>query len=260
MNRIFYILFAILVSSTAFSAVLFIEGSFRNKNLYVHNSFVNSGVGFCVKEIKVNGEITTDETNSSAFEIDLKALKLKNGQKVLIEIMHLEGCAPKILNLEDLKPAPTFEILMIHVNTKGLLKWQSRNESGVLPYTIEQFKWNKWITVGTVNGTGTSGPNDYSFVVPVHSGNNKYRVKQKGFNQAVKVSREVTMISQINKPSFAMPKDLSRIDFSSDTCYELYDGYGRIIKKGYGKHITTAELNKGSYYLCYDNEVTEFVK
>jgi hypothetical protein len=255
---IFTILLAFTFSLGA--AVLVLEGKYQNKNLYVHNSFIQSGVGFCVKEIKVNGQITTDETNSSAFEIDLKSLQLKYGDDVMIEIIHSDGCTPKVLNIEDLKPLPTFEVLMMNCTNEGLLKWVTRNETGILPYVIEQYKWNKWVPVGMVTGLGTGDPHEYIFRVPMHSGKNKYRVKQKGLNATVKTSQEISSASLVNKPSFAIPKDLSSIDFSADTYYELYDAYGQIVRKGYGIQINLEKLPKGDYYICYDNEVAEFRK
>ena len=81
-----------------------ITGIYQGKNLYVQNPFSSNNVGFCVTEVKVNGNITTDETQSSAFEIDLKAQNLKLQEPVTVVIYHKEGCNPKILNPEVLKP------------------------------------------------------------------------------------------------------------------------------------------------------------
>lgn len=245
---------------SAVSATLVIEGKYQNKNVYVHNGFGAGGVGFCTKEIKVNGNTTTDEINSSAFEIDLKAMHLKYGDNVTIEIIHNEGCLPKVLNMEDLKPKPTFEILMMSITPTGLLKWTSKNEMGALPYTIEQFKWNKWVPIGSVDGLGTPDSHEYTFQVAMHSGENKYRVKQKGLNALTKLSKEVTVVSSINKPSFAILKNNASIDFSAETAYEIYDAYGEVVKKGFGKEVKIDNLVKGEYYLCYDNSLTEFKK
>src|SRR3954466_9111943 len=104
MKKLVTSLFLLLLINTLHSATLVVEGKYQNKNLYVQNFFGGSGVGFCAFEVKVNGNITTDEVNSSAFEIDLGELKLKYGDKVTIEIFHKDGCQPKVLNLEDLKP------------------------------------------------------------------------------------------------------------------------------------------------------------
>jgi hypothetical protein len=62
--------------------VIILEGNYQGKNLYIQNPFRSGGVGFCVSEVKVNGNITTDEINSSAFEIDMKPHKLNIGDKV----------------------------------------------------------------------------------------------------------------------------------------------------------------------------------
>lgn len=242
------------------SAVLVIEGKYQNKNIYIHNGLGPGGVGFCAKEVKVNGNVTTDEINSSSFEIDLKAANLKYGENVLIEISHIDGCLPKVLNMEDLKPKPTFEVMVMNLSPGGLLTWTTKNEMGALPFVVEQFKWNKWVPVGEVDGLGTPVNHDYSFQVALHSGENKYRVKQKGFNATTKVSKDVTTVSYVNKPSYAIQKNNSSIDFSEETAYEVYDAYGVIVKKGFGKQVKIDNLTKGEYYLCYDNSLSEFKK
>ena len=108
-------IYSILILSLIFSikgfaqgGVIILEGNYQGKNLYVQNPFGSGGVGFCVTEVLVNGNITTDETNSSAFEIDFKPHKLAIGEKVEIKIKHKEDCKPKVLNSEVLKPKSTF--------------------------------------------------------------------------------------------------------------------------------------------------------
>jgi hypothetical protein len=260
MRHLLLVCFAFVLSGAVKPAVLIIEGKYQNKNIFIHNGFGAGGVGFCAKEVKVNGRITTDEINSSSFEIDLKALQLKFGQNVVIVITHNDGCVPKVLNMEDLKPKPTFEITSMSVNADGLLKWSTKNEMGALPFIIEQFKWNKWVPVGEVDGNGTPENQNYTFQVAMHSGENKYRVKQKGFNSFVKVSKDVSVVSNVSKPSFNIPKNHAKIDFSSETAYEIYDAYGVIVKRGYGREVALENLGKGEYYLCYDNALAEFKK
>ena len=69
MKKIF---FGLLITLFAFQAnatgVIVLEGHYQGKNLYVQNPFAGSGVGFCTFEVTINGEVTTDEVNSSAFE------------------------------------------------------------------------------------------------------------------------------------------------------------------------------------------------
>ncbi len=242
----------------ASSATLVIEGKYQNKNILVHNSIAKSGVGYCAKEIKVNGIITSDETNSSAFEIDLTALKLKIGEKVVIEIVHEKDCRPKILNPEDLFPKPTFEILAMNLGIDGVLTWSTKNESGALPFVIEQFKWNKWVPVGEVNGNGTSSVNRYTFKVGFHSGENKFRIRQKGYNSQVKYSKDLVLQAKIKAPSIELKKE--SVEFDTETAFEVYDVYGINLIKGYNKSVNTKSLKSGEYYLCYDNTTISFKK
>jgi len=259
MKNLLALLFLTILVGKTNAGVIIIEGKYQNKNLFVQNYFGNSGVGFCAQEIKVNGKITTDETNSSAFEIDLSALQLKFGEEVVVEISHKEGCLPKVLNADDLKPKPTFDVLVMNISETGLLKWTTKNESGALPYVVETFKWNKWIPVGEVSGAGSPDNHDYAFQVKMHSGENKFRVKQKGNASLSRYSKEISVSSSTQKPSFAVLKNKS-IDFSDETAYEVYDSYGVVVKKGFGKNIGIDNLKKCVYYLCYDNLVTEFSK
>jgi hypothetical protein len=235
------------------------SGKFQNKNIYVQNAYGGSGVGFCAVEVKVNGNITTDEVNSSSFEIDLMALQLKYGDKVTIEIVHKDFCKPFVLNAEDLKPRPTYEVITMNVSQTGILRWSTNKESGPLPYVIEQFKWNKWVAIGTVDGLGTAEVHEYAFKVALHSGENKFRVKQVGLGSLPKISSAVIINSAIEKPNYALTKDYDALQFTAETFYEIYDDY-QLIKKGYGKEVKLDNMKKGKYYLCYDNQITEFEK
>src|ERR1700751_554000 len=150
------------------AGVLVVEGKYQQKNLFIQNGFSSNGVGFCAFQVKVNGQITTDEVNSSAFEIDFSSFKFKAGDKITVEIEHKDGCIPKILNPEVLKPKPSFDLVGITINNDAVLNWSTKNEGGSLPFIIEQFKWNKWVYVGEINGEGTPGQHDYKFKVAPH--------------------------------------------------------------------------------------------
>src|SRR2546430_1080066 len=118
LNTALFFASCFLCSAFMSSNVLLLEGRYQNKNLYIQNALGASGVGFCAYEVKVNGQVTTDETQSTAFEIDLSSFKLEMGEKVTIEIIHKEDCKPKVLNPEVLKPKPTFEVDNISVNAE----------------------------------------------------------------------------------------------------------------------------------------------
>lgn len=260
MKNLLFIFSIVVLSFNLKAGVLILEGKFQNKNVFIQNAFGANGVGFCATEIKVNGKITTDEVNSSAFEIDLTAMNIKAGQKVVIEISHKSDCVPVVLNPEVLKPRPTFEVVSMNINSSGILKWTAKNESGPLPYVVEQFKWNKWVYVGEVQGVGNPDNHDYSFQIATHSGENKFRVKQVGLGATPKVSSPVIINSGTDKPSFMITKNNKAIQYTHETAFEVYDAFGTVVKKGFGKETDIDNLAKGKYYLCYDNLVSEFDK
>jgi len=262
MKKIICICLIFLSGATAFSnaSVLIVEGKYQQKNLYIQNGFSSNGVGFCAYEVKVNGQVTTDEVNSSAFEIDFTPFKFKAGDKITIEIGHKNGCIPKVLNPEAIKPRPTYDLLSIDINKDAVLTWGTKNELGSLPYVVEQFKWNKWVYVGEVNGDGTPQQHLYTFKVIPSSGENRFRVKQVGYGGIPRYSKEVMYNSLMDKPSFKVESDNKSVSFSNETAFEVYDYYGNVLKKGFGSSVDIASLVKGKYYLCYDNVVTEIEK
>ncbi len=252
--------FAIFISSANLFAndALLVEGKYQNKNIYVQNSFSENGVGFCAYEVYVNDIRSTDEVASSAFEIDLRPYNLQQGDKVEIKIFHKDGCSPKVLNPEALKPRPTFETKSIVINPAGLITWTTKGESGALPFIIEQYRWNKWVYVGEVQGLGMGNEHTYSFQVTAHSGENKFRVKQVGFGKEVRYTPEV-LFTPANKPVLSMlqSSDSKQVTFSGESLYEMYDGFGNVVLKGFGTKIDLTDFSKGSYYLCFDNQVIE---
>ncbi|CAN5563988.1 hypothetical protein BH10BAC1_BH10BAC1_01000 [soil metagenome] len=261
MKKLLFLTSLFLISfSNAFSGIIVLEGKYQDKNLYVQNGYAGNGVGFCTYEVIINGKVSTDEVNSSAFEIDFPAFSIAPGTPVTVEIRHKDDCSPKVLNPEALKPKATFEVVNINIDKNGILNWSTKNEMGSLPYVVEQYRWNKWIPVGEVKGGGSLEKNNYTFQTTGHSGENKFRVKQIGYADLAKTSANVTYVSAVGQPTYAMSKTGNEIDFSAETMYEVFDEYGNVIKRGFGIKLDIANLSKGSYYLCYDNIMTDFVK
>jgi disulfide oxidoreductase YuzD len=257
------LLVSLLVLSTAlsFAGNIVLEGNYQGKNLYVRNPFAGSGVGFCTYEVTVNGSVTTDEWNSSAFEIDLSLHNLDLGDRIVVVIKHKDDCAPKVLNPEVLNPKSTFETQSIAITNDGILKWSTTNEAGVLTYVIEQYRWNKWVYVGEVEGAGRTGAtNNYSFKITPHSGENKFRVKQVDYTAVPRYSPTATYQSSKALVDFNPKKVEDVINFTDETMYEVFDIHGNIVKKGFSKTIDVTNLKKGLYYLNYDNSTSEFMK
>ena len=257
----FTMISAFLFATNEEKGVIVIEGKYQKRNIYVKNGFGSSGVGFCAYEVAVNGEKTTDEVNSSAFEIDLSLFNFKFGEKVIVEIKHKENCLPLIINPEALKPVATFEIVEMSIDGKGELNWKTKSENGSLPFIIQQFRWNKWVKVGEVQGTGNPEISNYSFQTEPHSGENRYRVKQVGYGPP-RYSQAVSYVA--NVPSVTMTLDNEKnpklISFSQETLFEVYDLFGTVVKRGFGTSLDVGELKKGKYYISYDNATAEFSK
>lgn len=238
--------------------IIILEGKYQNRNIYVTNPAGGSGVGFCAFEVRVNGDVITDEVNGQAFEIDLSQFDLTTGEKVTIEIKHKGGCAPSVLNPGGLKPKPTFVTKDIDISKTGVLSWETKNEAGVLDFQIQQYKWNKWITVGQVTGIGTPDLNSYDFKTALTSGRNKFRVMQKNYEGKIKKSESVEIESNMPKMTYVYNSRTKEIVFSGDTQYEVIDAYGRILKRGYNSSVDVSSLSKGMYYLCFDNSTESF--
>lgn len=260
MRKFGAIVLGMLLSFAAHAGTIILEGKYQQKNVYVINSVSAEGVGFCVYEITVNGAVTSDEINSHAFEVDLSIHGLKLGDDVVIAIKYKDGCQPRVLNPGVLEPQPTFEVINIDVDSNGLLKWETVNEQGKLPFIIQQFKWNKWVNVGEVIGEGTSVKNSYNFQTTAVSGTNKYRIAQKSYDGKLRKSAPVEYNSSVTAVSFSYVKKTGALNFSSETNYELYNVYGQIIKRGFGNTIDLSNLPKNEYYISFDSMTEKFVK
>lgn len=248
-----------------YGATLSIEGSYQGKNLYVQNPMDDEGFGYCATKVTVNGDVMPGGTNMGAFEIDFANFNIGIGDPVFIVIEHNDGCKPKILNPEVLLPKSTFVVTAIEVTESGKLTWQTTAESGKLPYIIEQFRWNKWVTVGEVQGKGTNGSNSYEFSVAPHSGTNTVRVVQIDHSGQKRASKDVKFQSSVAAITKSPVKVKDVITFSSngkpaETRYEIYDAYGNIVKKGVGSSVNCQNLISGAYYINFDNVNEKFIK
>ena len=261
MKRVlFTIAILLLISVYTYGGVIVLEGNYQGKNLFVQNPFAGSGVGFCTYEVMINDQVTTDEINSSAFEIDFTAFQLELGAEVVVKISHKDDCTPKVLNPEVLKPKSTFEIVTMNIDKDGVLSWTTQNETGILPYVVEQFRWNKWVKVGEEDGKGLKTTNQYSHKIAPHSGENKFRVKQVDYSRRPRYSSAVKFRSTGAPVTFAPQKASKEIIFSEETMFEIYDQYGNIVKKGFGAKVDVENLKKSTYYINYDKEMGKFLK
>jgi len=263
-----YILLFVLFIGANFAsfADLSLEGHYQGKNLFVQNPDDEDDFGFCVTSVTVNGDPVSDGIESSAFEIDFAEFDVKIGDPVFIVLVHGLGCKPKVLNPEVLKPKSSFEIVTISCKPDGTMSWVTKNESGKLAFVIEQFRWNKWVVLGEVDGEGTNKENSYNFVVIPHSGENKVRVTQTDYTNKKRPSESVSFVNTtITEPKFSPKRVKKIIKFTSagkpiETKYEIFDNFGNIVKKGFASEADCSNLKKAAYYINYDNKSEKFIK
>jgi len=242
-----------------FAEVIVISGVYQGKDLYVKNPVTSSGIGYCVFEIVVNGNVTSDELNSPAFAIDLAAWGFKLGDSIEIIMRCKEKCDVKIINPEVIYPNSTFEITAINLNSTGILKWETKLETTPILFIVEQFKWNRWIKVGEVIGQGKQDKNAYTFQTTLHSGTNIFRVHQVD-HKGQRTSEEVRTESPNVAISIKNYKINNTLEFSSETDYEVYSEYGTLVKSGRDKIIDTSKFFKGNYYVSFDNKGGQIVE
>ena len=256
---LFYLCLISLNSVLAQPGTLILEGNYMGKNIYIQNPYNESGDGFCTKEVRVNGIKMLQSTNSTAYEIRLDSLNFKLYDSVRVVITHENNCTPKVLNYDHGPTNPTFVIDTIYVDSTGLLKWKTKNENGMLMYTIEEFRWNKWIPAGEMGGKGLISGNEYEFQSTPHSGINKLRVKQVDRNGIPRYSHVVTFTSIVPEVKLKSKRVKDKIEFSDFTRFELYDAHGNMVKRGNLKEIDCKNLKKGAYFLNFDSTETEII-
>lgn len=259
------IAFLFFVCSFSSVASISIDGFYQGKNLYVQSSLCGDGFGLCATKVTVNGNIVPSQTGKGAFEINFNNLNFTIGEHVFIVIEHNDDCKPKIINPEVLLPNSTFIVESIKCDSNGKLNWTTTNESGKLVFQIEQYKWNKWIVIGEVNGEGNSSKTNYSFDIIPHSGENKIRVSQTDNSGKKRMSKEIKFVSTIKSPVLVTENNYQSIKFVADgknieTKYEIYDAYGNILKKGLNDEVDFSNLSKGIYYINFDNKNKKIIK
>jgi hypothetical protein len=258
---IFLLNFILLVSGISSAQdTLRVEGRYTGRNIYVQNPFNGSGKEFCTKKVLVN-KIEIGFEQASAFEINLAALDFPVGTTMKIEIIYSSSCLPKILNTEmHCLPQCMYSIFSIEIKNDTMLTWTSAETNGKFYYTIEQFRWNKWVKCGEVASTSGSDTIAYSFNVKkhLHSGENQFRVKVLDYSPTPVYSAVAKQMQPEIRSN--MSKCNGDITFGRETFWEVYDSEGNMIRSGYGNFLSINSFPHGHYYLNYDNTTAEFYR
>ncbi|MBC7922842.1 MAG: hypothetical protein H7Z75_17325 [Ferruginibacter sp.] len=247
-----------LVNLESRAAELALSGFYQGKNLFVQNPFAADRQSFCTEEVYLNDQKVMSGIKSSAYEIDLSALKVNDAVKV--RIVHREGCAPKVLNPQVLRStAVAFQFISFTVG-KDAIRWNTSGEQPNSMYFVEQFISKNWLAIKTIYSKNTTNSGTYS-VAPAHSaGLNRYRVKAQDQEGKVFYSREVDFSSVQETVTFYPKSVTDKITLSRAVPYEVLDVKQKTVKRGKGKEIALKELKTGVYYLTIDNRTEKFFK
>ncbi len=245
-------------------ATIKLDGSFQGKSLYIQNDQSTlTESGKCVVDITVNGKKAPWLFDADAFEVNLEKCGLAIGDSVSIVIYHATDCLPRVLNTYNCHPKSTFEIEKMHIDTLPNLIWITSKEEGKLPFIVEQFRWNKWIAIGEIDGVGKAHAGiAYNFDLRqyIHSGKNTFRVRQVSATGKPRYSQSISYESGIEPIMCGPKKVIDTLRFEDETMYELYDTNGNIVQKGKGMFVNFVPFKKGIYYLNYDNVNKRVIK
>lgn len=158
------------------------------------------------------------------------------------------------------KVIATFEVSSMRISKDGMISWTAVNEHGSLPYYVEQYIYNKWVPVAKVDGIGSPVPNSYSVPVVLNSGENIFRVRQKGYDKISRFSNSISYYSKKKEVTYKVINHNQAISFSGDTYFVIYNPYGLIVKQGYGTSVDISGYSNGYYCLVYDNKLGGFEK
>jgi len=244
------------------NAQITLYGLCKNENLYLVNPTDTVTNTFCIDSIFLNEKKIETELKNNALEIDFISKKINEHERLNLKIYHKKTCKPLVLNPEAILPESTFEVANMSFKN-DTLTWQTRNENGSLSFEIEQYRWMKWQTVGTVMGTGHANLQTYTMPVKLHSGVNRFRIKQADYTNVSRFSEELTYTSTIPEVLFSPGdgKKVSRLlEFSAPTEYEIYDYFGQFIISGFANIVDVSYLPEGTYFLKFDNSVVSFIR
>lgn len=257
----FFLLFLITVGNV-FSTTdnITLSGNYFGKNLIVINPLL--GESFSVQSVYVNNKLSSDEIASSVFEIDFAALGISIGAEVSVTIeFNAAGPKPTIYNPEVLKSESNFSFTRAIIDKKtNKITWAIAGSPGEEPFEVEQYRWDKWVRIGTVLPRDSFSINEYNCAFVAHSGKNLFRVKLIDSNGNTVYSPSIKYQSKTPEVMLANNKVSERIEMSDETMYQLYDEKGNLLLYGTASFVDVIGLEKGTYWLNFDNKTQEIIK
>jgi len=99
-NKLLLLFFVGLLASCATQNTVSLKGTYKGKNLFIENPECGGTESYSIESLSINGKKIADEIKSSALEIDLKQMGMKEGETITVEIKCKGDCKARILNSE----------------------------------------------------------------------------------------------------------------------------------------------------------------
>lgn len=258
---------ALLVTGSAQAGEILIAGIYQGKNLFVQNPFSPDNKTYCTNEVYVNDEKAMSNIKLGAFEIDLSGLEVDD--PVTIRITHKDGCAPKLINPQVIRPSGYFQIADA-LASGNTISWVSSGETAAFVYYVESLVNGNWIVLRKISAKGQA-KTPYAITVADPDMAGKYRIKAQNtethhmfysrvFGQRVEAAAKPDTI--LTQPvTFAPKNPKTQLTLSRNAEYEILDARKKTIAKGSGSVVSIARLKPGTYYLKTDGQPPQkFVK
>ena len=235
----------------------FIKGIYSGKHPYIQYSISRNNERYCISEILVNGKLIPQaDFQREAFEINISSFGIQVGDSVKVSIIAHDPCVYKLLNTDVFREPNRSRIISMKMLNDALY-WTVADEAHKGVYYIEQFRWNKWVKIGELEGKEQGDTLSYQFACKLHSGKNSIRIRLVDENRYPVSSRPVDYTSSVKPVRYKLSEDHNKVIFTNETMFELYDKYGNVLKRGTAKEIDVSYLKKDRYYLNYDSKMGE---
>lgn len=245
----------LLSSFISLAEEITLKGTYQGKNLYVQNPFSSNQTSYCTEAVYLNGKLILQSPKTSSYEINLS--KLAINAPVDVKIIYKSGCKPKVINPYVIKSTSGFKFISFTIDDKNL-HWTVESESANSVYYVEHYVNNNWTNIKVL--TAQSGQISYTVPVNHNIGANSYRIKHQEKNGQIAYSQTVAYNSTQGMIKF-YPRNVSnKIYFTGNVSYEISDSKKQILKKGKGKEVDVSTLQRGVYYVSFDNRTEQFLK
>jgi hypothetical protein len=237
-------------------AELIVTGVYKGLNLYVQNP-TDDGGKTCIKNILINNKPVAQVPSTSAFNLDLSFLN--ENEKVVIKFFHGEGCVPKVLNPHAIRVDDVFNFTQIDVNDVHLV-WETKGEKRYGKYFILRLVNDQWIREKAVDSKALSSLNTYEVEILHKTGQNFYKITYLDPTGKSFESEGLEHISRTESVDFYPKRVSDVVNFTRPVAFQILDQYGKLILEGTGGKVDVSNLERGVYYLHYDNKTDTFLK